>query len=448
MEKLNHNSMINNSPLISKLSIARTLLRISLLILSLGVPLNAPAYSAPDPIEDPAESLFSLPYLEYVENEKAPDKIGTTIHKKDKAYPGYIIYRQTAEGHSLYLTDPDGTIIHRWTGGRRNDPLTWKAVPRVLNNESIFLNNEQSHLAWKNPAAISPSIALFNIPGHKSHHASYFLQNGGFLGLTRKKLYVPFLDASLLVEDTPLVHTSPDGKIIKTILLSKLFAEDPGYQKNLETSYQKSRESSPRASRKRAKKNPFDIFPDYNDKTKKRLFDLFHANNIESLEWDIPGIAKKGDWFVTVRNLNRVIIVDPEKEKIIWQWGENIVDHVHHATFLSGNRILLFDNGIHKKSSRVIIVDMVSREIIWQYGQKPGQDFFTNLGGSAQRLPNGNTLIAETQQGRAFEVTESGEIVWEWYANFHTQGSAKGKRKVIYRIEKIPYDFFKRTTRD
>jgi hypothetical protein len=32
----------------------------------------------------------------------------------------------------------------------------------------------------------------------------------------------------------------------------------------------------------------------------------------------------------------------------------------------------------------------------------------------AQRLPNGNTLITEGMHGRIFQVTPSGEVVWEY----------------------------------
>jgi len=38
-----------------------------------------------------------------------------------------------------------------------------------------------------------------------------------------------------------------------------------------------------------------------------------------------------------------------------------------------------------------------------------------------QRLPNGNTLITESTQGRIFEVTPENEIVWEYY-NPHRTG--------------------------
>ena len=44
--------------------------------------------------------------------------------------------------------------------------------------------------------------------------------------------------------------------------------------------------------------------------------------------------------------------------------------------------------------------------------------FFSPFMGSAERLPNGNTLITESDYGRALEVTPGGETVWEFYSPF------------------------------
>ena len=49
---------------------------------------------------------------------------------------------------------------------------------------------------------------------------------------------------------------------------------------------------------------------------------------------------------------------------------------------------------------------------------------------SAERLPNGNTLITESDKGRAFEVTHAGEVVWE----FWNPVILDGKRARIYRL--------------
>ena len=53
--------------------------------------------------------------------------------------------------------------------------------------------------------------------------------------------------------------------------------------------------------------------------------------------------------------------------------------------------------------------------------------------GAAQRLPNGNTLITESERGRVFEVTPQKEIVWE----FWNPEIVKGARKRIYRLTRL-----------
>ncbi|MBF0122751.1 MAG: hypothetical protein HQL21_05015 [Candidatus Omnitrophica bacterium] len=398
------------------------------LILLLTTLFSNQSYCAPESIEDPTESLLSLPYIEYVKIEDAPKKTGTTIYNKNKASPGYNLYTSdTNKDVFVNLIDMDGTLIHRWARNQQNGSLRWKqATP--FPDGSLFLSSEWTMPDWQWLDENSHSRAIYNIPGQKAHHSAYWLKTGGFLGLVENKITVPFHDLILRVQDNSLVHISAEGRPLKTIPLSKLFEKDPGYQKNLETSY-KTLKNLLGEPTKTKKKNP--------------LFDPLHANHIERLERDIPGVAKEGAWLITVRNLNKIIIFDPEKEEILWQWGDNIIDWPHHASFLKGDQILLLDNGTHTKSSRVIILDIKTKKIVWQYGQQPGQKFFTFNGGSAQQLPNGNILIAECSKGRAFEITLSGEIVWEWYNDLFTKGKHKEKRRVLYRIERIPYDFFK-----
>jgi len=50
----------------------------------------------------------------------------------------------------------------------------------------------------------------------------------------------------------------------------------------------------------------------------------------------------------------------------------------------------------------------------WRYAAEPRESFFAEFISGAQRLANGNTLICSGPQGRLFEVTARGEIVWEY----------------------------------
>ncbi len=55
---------------------------------------------------------------------------------------------------------------------------------------------------------------------------------------------------------------------------------------------------------------------------------------------------------------------------------------------------------------------------LWSYGSGEGESFYSAFISGAQRLPNGNTLVCAGPQGRVFEVTPEGHIVWEFWNPF------------------------------
>lgn len=67
-----------------------------------------------------------------------------------------------------------------------------------------------------------------------------------------------------------------------------------------------------------------------------------------------------------------------------------------------------------ERKSRILEVNPHTQAIVWKYEGQPPSAFFTPSCGTAQRLGNGNTLITETDKGRALEVSPSGDIVWEY----------------------------------
>jgi len=52
-------------------------------------------------------------------------------------------------------------------------------------------------------------------------------------------------------------------------------------------------------------------------------------------------------------------------------------------------------------------------------------------------LPNGNTLITESENGKAFEVTPEGKIVWEFF-NPHRAGDNNELIAALYDV--VRYD--------
>lgn len=71
------------------------------------------------------------------------------------------------------------------------------------------------------------------------------------------------------------------------------------------------------------------------------------------------------------------------------------------------------------------------------YRGSQSNDFFSEKVGRNQRLPNGNTLITETQFGRAFEVTREGTTVWE-YVNPARAGEKGELIATILEMRRLP----------
>ncbi len=148
--------------------------------------------------------------------------------------------------------------------------------------------------------------------------------------------------------------------------------------------------------------------------------DALHSNSLDVLTEEtarfIPG-AKPGNVLVSLRNLDMLVVMDLESDTIVWalrgSWRKQ-----HDAKLLPNGHILLFDNeGVLMKGakSRVLEVDPNTGNVLWSFSGTDDDplDSSDNRGG-AQRLPNGNTLINESNAGRILEVTPDGSVVWEY----------------------------------
>ena len=71
---------------------------------------------------------------------------------------------------------------------------------------------------------------------------------------------------------------------------------------------------------------------------------------------------------------------------------------------------------------------LMSRQIVWSYSPKASHSMFSHIGGSVQRLPNGNTLLCSDTEGHIIEVTPDGDAVWEYLNPVTSDGILKFKR--------------------
>src|SRR5213594_4427277 len=99
-------------------------------------------------------------------------------------------------------------------------------------------------------------------------------------------------------------------------------------------------------------------------------------------------------------------------------------------------------NSVARIDSRVLEINPVTFEKVWEYSVS-GQErflFASHYVSSAQRLPNGNTLIDEGADGRLFEVTSAKEIVWE-YVNPYFAVEDGSHTNRVFRAQRVPYDW-------
>ncbi|KAJ5825810.1 hypothetical protein N7474_002948 [Penicillium riverlandense] len=132
-------------------------------------------------------------------------------------------------------------------------------------------------------------------------------------------------------------------------------------------------------------------------------------------------INSDGNIIASTRNASSVFIISRQTGSVTWEISAPTVcqQHCAHEINAAGD-ILILDNGVFRPEisvpfSRAIIVNR-AKEVIWEYKDRTtgGLGFFTPFMGSAQKLQNGNVLICEAATGRIIEVTEQGQMVWEF----------------------------------
>ncbi len=149
---------------------------------------------------------------------------------------------------------------------------------------------------------------------------------------------------------------------------------------------------------------------------------------------------RAGNLLLSIRELDALAVLDPEREEIVWAargpWARQ-----HEPTVLDDGRLLLFDNrGAGPGRSRVLEIDPIGLEILWSFAGPAASPLDSETCGVARRLANGNTLVVESDGGRALEATRDGRVVWEWY-NPHRAGERNELIAAVLDMEVLPADY-------
>jgi len=359
--------------------------------------------------------LASLPYLSGT--NAAGDVENVTIYDKALAGDGYNFF-VSGHGPEAYLTDMEGKVLHKWrypfadiwpeklpfdewnlhkTFWRKAHLYPNGDVLAIFEGIGIIKVDSQSKLIWADQ--------------NRSHHDLFVDRSGMIYTLTRKwreKHPSLKMDGKFL-EDFITVLT-PEGKMAWEVsVVDCILNSDFASLLVTMTSHG----------------------------------DILHTNTVEVMDGKLAArypMFKKGNVLISMPMLHSIAVVDPKTRKVVWAMTGMWI-YQHQPTVLANGHILLFDNmGEHGKS-KVVEFDPLTQEVTWAYRSTPEHEFLSRTCGSNQRLANGNTLITETNGGRAFEVTPDNKIVWEFVNPFRA-GEHKELVASLFDLVRVEPNFF------
>lgn len=331
---------------------------------------------------------------------------GLTLHKRGAAADGINVYTCTYEPGASFL-DMEGRVIGtlRDLRTRRDPDEGWELVVPcpddgylvLIEDRALFKINAASAVVWE--------------VRDRFHHDMAVGPTGDIFALRNQIVSIPRLSATPVI-DNHLTQLSATGETVRKISLLEACLKEEEILHALTT--------------EKVKEFTYE----------RNVWDPLHANSVNSLEADLKigdqTLFHRGQILVCMRHLDLIAVVDMALEKIVWHWGIGTLDNPHHPSLLKNGHILVFDNGTRRGYSRILEVDPVTGEIVETIDTDGSKRFFTATRGSAQRLPNGNTLIVEGERGRVFELTPDRQIVWE-FLSFASR-THPGERELLYRM--------------
>lgn len=414
---------------------------------------------------------------------------GVTLYNPEKSWSGYTLL-QAADLGAL-LIDPRGQEVKLWRGlqGFPNKLLpggqvfgsTGQRSPRSGFQDQLDLVQVDwdGHIIWKyeqNELIHDPDDTPRQVA--RQHHD--FQRSGNPVGY-----YVPGLDPDvdhgntlLLVHqnvENPAISDVPllDDRIIEVDWQGNVLWQWSAHEHFEELGFDES-------ARNILRHNP-NIVP-----VGDGIGDWLHINSLSVIgpnpHYDNGDERFHPDNIIwDSREANIIAIIDKKTGKIAWKLGPRYDNNeaetqlgwligIHHAHIIprglpgSGN-LLVFDNGgwagygerspgspkgiknALRDYSRVLEINPLTLEIVWQYTPAEAgfvmpldaSRFYSPFISSAQRLPNGNTLITEGSNGRVFEVTTEHELVWEYISPYWGKGPLA--LNLVYRAYRYPYNW-------
>lgn len=347
------------------------------------------------------------------------------LEQPDKTFDGYTLVAcgsTTAPSTGVYLLNMNRKVVHQWTvsfskiwpnppqlEGRQIDDSTvcifachlyangdllvvFHSLEHTFRGYGLAKVDKDSNLIWKYSA--------------NAHHDVTVGEDGTIYTLIQRSFNtkikgLEFCTLPWMVDH--LVMLSPDGKELREpISLLEAVRKSPYAEllAPLETPVNTETDTA---------------ITDKNLKELRERQDVLHANSVNVLTRAMaPKFPdfKAGQVLVSLRNLNAIAVIDPAANSVVWG-ATGMWKNQHDAQFLENGHLMIFNNVASLRGSRVIEFDRPTGAYPWSY---PGIDdvpFCTTARGMAQRLPNGNTLVVNSEGHSMLEVTQEKELVWK-----------------------------------
>jgi hypothetical protein len=359
------------------------------------------------------EALMAMGYIEGTsDTQNTAD--GVVIHEKDKSYAGYNLYYSWTD-YGASLIDMEGSTVHSWSGKfgpwQHVELLPGGELLIIVADEMLVKIDRNSKLLWKYQV--------------RAHHDLWVGPDDNIYLLTRSPSRIPTVTNAVDTLEDKITILDHEGRLKEEISILELF------------------ENSPYAF---LLPSVDGIYVEDGQKAPEDDLDILHTNHVEVFDGHLAALNPlfaRNNILISVRNINTIAIIDGATRKILWIWGPTNLNFQHHPRLLENGNILVFDNGT--ENSRILELDMVTKKIEWLYDPGDSQ-FFTSGRGSNQRLPNGNTLITESNKGIAFELSPTGRIVWQFN---NPKKNEEKQRVAIWRVTRFEEDdlrFLKKMT--
>jgi hypothetical protein len=332
-------------------------------------------------------------------------KQAITIYRPEVCDPSYVLYSSRML-EVANLIDLEGNLIHSWCYPQG---YTWHYAEILPNGHLGAIIKEEEgrvpgmliELDWEGNLVRQLDIA--------AHHDFAWLENGNAIVLCREYVDNTAVYAPREAKSDCYLEIAPDGAIVWEWHADQHALSLRDF---VHVEY-------PRPNRDWAHTNTVEVLPDNPSGRKDPRF-------------------RKGNVVFSMRHVDTIGVIDKESGQVVWAWGPGVVQKQHMPTMLDNGHLLVYDNGSETGRTRIVELDPLSEAIVWQYVADPPKSFFSLARGSNQRLPNGNTHIADSDNGRLFEVTREGEIVWEFV---NPDCMADGRPQPLYRSMRYVPEF-------